>query len=177
MRITLIAARAANGVIGRDNAMPWHLPADLRRFKALTMGKPVIMGRRTFESIGRPLPGRLNIVLSRSMPRGERVVVVPDVDAALAEARATGTDEAMVIGGGEVYRLFMPFADRLELTEVHLEVEGDATFPEPEPLLWRETGREEHGAEGDTPAYGFVTMDRIPSPAVPAGQASQDGGC
>lgn len=160
MRITLIAALAANGVIGRDNALPWHLPADLRRFKALTMGKPVVMGRRTFESIGRPLPGRLNIVMSRRMPRGERVAVVPDIDAALAEARAAGAEEAMIIGGGEVFRLFMPLADRLELTEVHREAEGDVTFPEPDPALWRETGREDHPAEGDAPAYSFVTLDR-----------------
>jgi dihydrofolate reductase len=176
MRITLIAALAANGVIGRDNALPWHIPADLRRFKALTMGKPVIMGRRTFESIGRPLPGRLNIVMSRSMPRGERVTVVPDMDAALAEARTTGADEAMVIGGGEVFRLFMPLADRLELTEIHLEAEGDVTFPEADPAWWRETGREDHPAEGDAPAYSFVTLDRKNGDADAGEGASTDGG-
>ncbi|HSK39799.1 MAG TPA: dihydrofolate reductase [Arenibaculum sp.] len=161
MRISMIAARARNGVIGRDNGLPWRLPSDLRHFKALTLGKPVIMGRRTFESIGKPLPGRCNIVLSRSLKGGEGIRVARDMRTALDAARGTGADEAMIAGGAEIYREFLARADRLYLTEVHAEVEGDALFPEIEPGAWSESSREDHAAGPDTPAFSFVVLDRI----------------
>lgn len=161
MRISMIAARARNGVIGRDNGLPWRLPADLRHFKALTLGKPVIMGRRTFESVGKPLPGRTNIVLSRSLTGGEGIRIARDMGAALDAARDTGADEAMIAGGAEIYREFLPRADRLYLTEVHAEVEGDALFPAIEPGAWSESSREDQAAGAGTPAFSFVVLDRI----------------
>lgn len=154
--IFLIYARAANGVIGRDGTLPWRLPADLRRFKAMTIGKPMIMGRKTFDSFPAPLPGRRHIVLTRdtgwSAPGAE---TVHSVDEALALA---GSDVA-VIGGAEIYALFADHADRIELTEIHGTYEGDTHVPEPGPQ-WRETAREEHPAEGTFPAYAFVTLVR-----------------
>jgi dihydrofolate reductase len=154
--ITLILARAENGVIGRDGKLPWHLPADLKRFKALTMGKPMVMGRKTFESFPAPLPGRRHIVLTRdrdwSAPGAE---VAYSVDAALALA---GDGDVAVIGGAEIFALFTPLADRVELTEVHLMPAGDAIVPAF--AGWHETAREDHPAEGTRPAYSFVTLDR-----------------
>ncbi len=156
--IFLVLARAGNGVIGRDNALPWHLPADLRRFKALTIGKPMIMGRRTFESLPGLLPGRRHIVLTRdagwSAPGAE---VAHDVAGALALA---GGSEVAVIGGAEIFALFRDNADRIELTEVHADVPGDAHVPAPDPSVWREENREDHPAEGDRPAYSFVRLRR-----------------
>lgn len=153
--ITFVLARADNGVIGRDGQLPWRLSADLKRFKALTMGKPMIMGRKTFESFPSPLPGRRHIVLTRD--RGwtaEGAEVAHSVDEALALAG----DDAAVIGGAEVFALLLDCADRVELTEVHAEPEGDATVPAFND--WRETAREDHPAEGDRPAYSFVTLVR-----------------
>ncbi|MGK0493051.1 dihydrofolate reductase [Sphingomonas echinoides] len=154
--ITLYLARADNGVIGAKGALPWHLPADLKRFKALTMGKPMVMGRKTFESFPAPLPGRRHIVLTRdrewSAPGAE---VVHSVDAALALA---GDGDVAVIGGAEIFALFAPLADRVELTEVHLTPAGDAVVPAF--AGWRETAREDHPAEGTRPAYSFVTLAR-----------------
>ena len=153
--ITLVLARADNGVIGRDGKLPWHLPADLRRFKALTMGKPMIMGRKTFAGFPAPLPGRRHIVLTRD----------PDWVAADAEAahtpgqalRLSGGD-ASVIGGAEVFALFRDRAERVELTEIHAEPEGDAIVPPFDG--WREMMREDHDAEDGRPAYSFVTLER-----------------
>jgi dihydrofolate reductase len=154
--ITLILARADNGVIGRDGRLPWRLPADLRRFKALTMGKPMIMGRKTFDSLPSLLPGRSHIVLTRdagwSAPGAEPVA---SVDEALALA---GPGDVMVIGGVAVFAMFLPRADRIELTEVHLDAEGDVVMPPFEG--WRETAREDHPAEGERPAHSFVTLER-----------------
>ncbi|MES2042277.1 MAG: dihydrofolate reductase [Pseudomonadota bacterium] len=154
--ITLILARADNGVIGRDGRLPWRLPADLRRFKALTMGKPMIMGRKTFDSLPSLLPGRRHIVLTRdagwSAPGAEPVA---SVDEALALA---GPGDLMVIGGVAVFAMFVPRADRIELTEVHLDAEGDVVMPPFEG--WRETAREDHPADGERPAYSFVTLER-----------------
>ena len=153
--ITFVLARADNGVIGRDGQLPWHLPADLKRFKALTMGKPMIMGRKTFESFPSPLPGRRHIVLTRDRNwAAEGAEVAHSVDEALALA----ADEIAVIGGAEVFALFLDRADRVELTEVHAAPEGDATVP----VLvgWRETAREDHPADGDRPAYSFVTLTK-----------------
>jgi dihydrofolate reductase len=160
--VVLIAARARNGTIGRDGALPWRLPADLRRFKTLTMGqdgsgRPMIMGRKTFESFAAPLPGRRHIVLTRDAGwRAEGAEVARDPDAALAQA---GEGEVMVIGGAQVYALFADRADRFELTEVHSDVAGDTTMAPPGDD-WRELAREEHPAEADRPAFAFVTLAR-----------------
>lgn len=155
MSLTLILARADNGVIGRDGGLPWRLPADLKRFKALTMGKPMIMGRKTFESFPAPLPGRRHIVLTRDRDwRADGAEVVHAVDDALALAG----EEAFVIGGAEVFALFEPQADRIELTEVHMAAEGDVSVPPFEG--WHEIARADHRAEGERPAYSFVTLSR-----------------
>jgi dihydrofolate reductase len=155
--ISFHLARADNGVIGRDGQLPWHLPADLKRFKAQTMGRPMIMGRKTFESFPAPLPGRRHIVLTRDQgwsAEGAEVVHSPDQALALAGA------DAAVIGGAEIFALFLESADAIELTEVHLEAEGDATVP-PFGLAWRETAREDHPSEAGRPAYSFVTLERV----------------
>jgi dihydrofolate reductase len=153
----LIYARAANGTIGRDGKLPWHIPADLRRFKALTLGKPMIMGRKTFESFPAPLPGRRHIVLTRDLDwQAEGAEPVHSVDEALQLA---GNGEVAVIGGAEINALFLPLADRVELTEVHLEVTGD-TFMPSLGNRWREEFREEHPAADGRPAFAFVTLTR-----------------
>lgn len=144
--VTLIVAVADNGVIGRDNALPWHLPEDLKRFKRLTMGKPILMGRKTYESIGRPLPGRHNIVVTRDTNyRREGVTVVHDVDAALAAAGPV--PEVMVIGGSELFRTLLPRAGRVHLTRVHGAVEGDVVWPALDDREWRVVEREVHSAD------------------------------
>ena len=166
MRLAVIVAAARNGTIGRNNALPWHLPEDLRYFKRVTMGKPIVMGRKTFESIGRPLPGRTNIVISRRpdyAPEGVRVVDSLDAALALAEEIAVidGSDELLVIGGAEIYRAAIPRASRLYLTEVHADVEGDACLPAIEWARWREVSRERFSASGDNPYdYSFVVFER-----------------
>ena len=157
MIVALVVARADNGVIGRDNALPWRIPADLQHFKRLTLGKPVVMGRRTFESIGKPLPGRENIVLTRDPDwRADGVTV----SAALADALAADVPEIAIIGGAQVYADAMPFATHVHLTEVHAAPEGDTLLPPFDPADWRETGREDHAADGETPGYSFVTLER-----------------
>lgn len=157
--ITFVLARADNGVIGVDGRLPWHLPADLRRFKALTMGKPMIMGRKTFESFPAPLPGRRHILLTRDPAwRAEGAEVAHSVDEAIA--LAGGAPEIAVIGGAEVFALFLPHAGRIELTEVHLSPEGDAVVPHFRHIDWRETFRQDHPADGDRPAHSFVTLER-----------------
>jgi dihydrofolate reductase len=143
--ITLIVATADNGVIGRDNALPWHLPDDLKRFKLLTWAKPLVMGRKTFESIGKPLPGRQNIVISRdSNYHRDGITVVHDVDAAIAAAG--GAPEIMVIGGAGVFRLFLPRATRVHLTRVHADVAGDVVWPTLDDT-WRLVASEPHAAD------------------------------
>ncbi|MCK2056147.1 dihydrofolate reductase [Methylobacterium sp. 37f] len=159
-RITLIAAVARNGIIGRDNDLIWRLRSDLRRFKALTMGKPLLMGRKTFASIGRPLPGRRTIVLTR-----DTGFAAPDVAVALdwtgALAAAEGADELMVAGGGEIYALALPHADRIHLTEVDLAPEGDTVFPTFDRARYRETHREAHPpGEHDACGFSFVDLER-----------------
>ena len=160
-RVCLIAALAANRVIGKDNAMPWHLPADLKRFKALTLGHPVLMGRKTHESIGRPLPGRRNLVISRDRSYSAAdCEVVHSLDEAIAACRSA--EQIFVIGGAELYRESLPLAHRLEFTEIHAEFEGDASFPEFPMAQWRETGREIHRDEaGIAFRYDFVRYERI----------------
>lgn len=159
-RLVAVLALADNGVIGRDNALPWRLPDDLKRFKAITLGKPILMGRKTFESLGRPLPGRDNIVLTRD--RGWSAAgcrVVRSLEEALEAA--AGAAELMVIGGAEIYRLAWPRLDRIELTEVHGAVEGDTRLDGFDPTAWRETARELHPADGrHALAFSFVTLER-----------------
>jgi dihydrofolate reductase len=163
--LAVIVAVADNGVIGRNNSLPWHLPEDLRYFKRVTMGKPVVMGRKTFESIGRPLPGRANIVITRSDAwSAAGVSVVNSLDEALRLAAdiaaLDGTDEAMVIGGAEIYASAIPLAQRLYLTQVHADVEGDARLPEIDWSRWREVSRERFDASEDNPYdYSFVVFE------------------
>jgi dihydrofolate reductase len=164
MELVLVVARADNGVIGRDGGLPWRLPEDLKRFKRLTIGKPVLMGRKTFDSIGRPLPGRHNIVLTRDPAwRAEGVTVVPNLAEAIAAAgldpRARA-DAIMVIGGAEIYAQALPSATRIELTEVHAVPDGDTRLPAFDPARWREAFRDDHAADGDAPGYSFVTLVR-----------------
>jgi dihydrofolate reductase len=144
--ITLIVAVADSGVIGRDNTLPWHLPEDLKRFKRLTMGKPIVMGRRTFESIGKPLPGRQNIVVTRDANyRRDGITVVHDVDGALRAAGAA--PEIMVIGGAELFRAFLPGARRLHLTRVHGDIAGAVKWPALDERQWSVVEREAHAAD------------------------------
>ena len=155
--VFLIYARASNGVIGRDGGLPWHLPADLKRFKALTMGKPMIMGRKTFETLPGLLPGRRHIVLTRD--RGWQAHGA-EVAHSVAEALALAGDATVaVIGGAEAYRLFLPLADWIELTEVHGDYPGD-TFMDPLGPDWSEVSREEHPEMDGKPAHAFVTLRR-----------------
>ncbi len=154
--ITLVLARARNGVIGRDGGLPWHLPADLKRFKALTMGRPMIMGRKTFDSFPAPLPGRRHIVLTRDRNwSAAGAEVVHDVAGARALA---GEGPVAVIGGAEIFDLFRPMADRVELTEINMDAPGDtvvAEFSE-----WNEVERQDHPAIDGRPSYSFVTLTR-----------------
>ena len=138
---TIVVAVAANGVIGRDNEMPWHLPDDLRHFKALTLGRTLLMGRRTFDSIGRPLPGRRTVVLTRQRNWTHAGV---DVIHTLDDARTLlRSGNVVLAGGGELYAELLDEIDTLELTEIHREVDGDARFPDVDPAIWRETARDE----------------------------------
>jgi len=142
--VSIVAAVARNGVIGADGGLPWHLPDDLRLFKETTLGHVLVMGRRTYESIGRPLPGRTTVVVTRQegwSPGAGEVVVAHGVEEALGRARAVD-DEVFVVGGGELYAAALPYADRLILTFVEQEPEGDTTFPEVDWDAWRETARE-----------------------------------
>ena len=159
--ITLVVARAENGVIGRDGKLPWHLPNDLRHFKAVTMGKPMVMGRKTFESLPGLLPGRRHVVLTRDPHwRAEGAEAALDLADAIRIADAS---EIAVIGGAEIFRLFLPVADRVELTEVHARPEGDTTIPPFDPAHWRPLGREAHPAADGQPAFSFVTLGRVSS--------------
>lgn len=157
--ITIVIARAANGVIGRDGKLPWHISEDLKRFKRLTMGSALVMGRRTFDSLPGLLPGRRHIVLTRNRSwSAPGVEVVHDVDEAL---RAAGGEPLSVIGGADLFELFLPLADRIELTEVLAEVEGDTLIDDPRAIgHWQEIAREEHHATDGAPAFRFVTLDR-----------------
>ncbi|MDF2182664.1 dihydrofolate reductase [Neptuniibacter sp. CAU 1671] len=166
MKLAIIVAQAKNRVIGINNTLPWHLPEDLRYFKQVTMAKPIIMGRKTFESIGRPLPGRENIVISRQAdyaPAGVRVVPSLEEARELAEnlCLINGLEEAMVIGGAQIYAQALPLADRLYITEVDAVIEGDAWFPAFDPADWQEVGRKDFAPSGDNPfAYSFVVYEK-----------------
>jgi dihydrofolate reductase len=157
--IVLIYARAANGAIGLDGDLPWRLPADLKRFKALTMHKPMVMGRKTFESLPGLLPGRRHIVLTRDaawQAEGAETATMPEAALALA---GTQSAEVAIIGGAAIFDLFLPRADRIELTQIHADYPGD-TFMPPLGPEWAESAREDHPAHGDTPAFSFVTYRR-----------------
>lgn len=159
-RVILVAACNEDRVIGIENRLPWRLPADLKRFRALTRGQVVIMGRKTYESIGRPLPDRLNLVISRDPQRVyPGVTVVPSLEAALAQCADRA--EVYVIGGGEIYRQALPLADRLEMTLVESRGSGDATFPDWTNQGFTETARQRvEAGEGNEFAFSFVTLDR-----------------
>jgi len=156
-RVTLIVARARNGVIGASGGLPWRLPEDLAFFKRTTMGHPIVMGRKTWESIGRPLPGRRSIVVTRDR---NFVAAGAEVVHSLDEAiqRCADTEEIFVIGGAQLYAEAMPRADRLLLTEIHADFEGDTHLPAPSPGLWRETNREPHPPTGSR-EFGFDFVD------------------
>jgi dihydrofolate reductase len=166
MRISIIVAMTKDRVIGREGGLPWRISDDLRNFKALTLGKPVIMGRKTHTSIGTALPGRPNVVITHDLGyTSQGVTVVHGLDAAISLARDLakegGGDEVMVIGGGEIYRMALPVAERLYVTEVHAEVAGDTYFPDTPADAWREVSRQDHEADGTgTPAYSFVVLER-----------------
>ena len=163
---SMIVAMAENRVIGINNKLPWYLPNDLKYFKQVTMGKPIIMGRKTFESIKKPLPGRTNIVITRNQDwLADGVKVVHSIDEAynLGESvcEINGQSEVMVIGGDQIYQSSLPDVDRVYLTKVHAEVNGDAYFPEVDWSLWKEVGREDFSAEGPNPYdYSFIIYDR-----------------
>ncbi|HEX4386990.1 MAG TPA: dihydrofolate reductase [Steroidobacteraceae bacterium] len=165
--VSVIVAMAQNGVIGRDNALPWRLAEDLRRFRSFTMGKPVLMGRKTYESIGRPLQGRLNLVLTRDRDwSAPGVTAVHSVEEALA--RSLGAEELVAIGGAEVYRLVMPFARRIYLTHVHADVTGDTFFPDFDSTQWVDVECRAHPAdESNSYPVTFVTLERRTAPEVP----------
>ena len=157
-QIVLVVARARNGAIGRDGTLPWHIPTDLQHFKQVTTGTPMIMGRKTFASLPRLLPGRRHIVLTRDRSwSSEGAEVARSVDEALAVA---ASERISVIGGSEIFELFMPLATSIELTQVHADIEGDTFMPAPDPALWREVSREDHSAEDGRPAFSFVRLER-----------------
>jgi len=162
MRISLIVAIADNGVIGAENALPWRLPNDLRRFKRFTMGHHLLIGRRTFDSIGRPLPGRRMLVLTRGEPRlPDGVGAVGSLEEALAIAGTAGDEEPFVAGGGEIYGLALPQSDRIYLTRVHTEPDGDVRFPPVNWQAWRLRFRQEHRQdERHSAAHTFEIYDR-----------------
>ena len=161
MKISIVVAMDTNGVIGKDNELPWRLPADLQHFKKTTMGKPILMGRKTWESIGRPLPGRTNIVITRdSGYQAEGCVVVNSIDAAMAAA--SEQDEVMVIGGAEFYRQVLPRTDTIYLTRIHETFEGDTVFPELDVADWREVECSDRLADEKNPHdYSFIRLERV----------------
>jgi dihydrofolate reductase len=166
MKVALIAAFAQNLVVGINNSLPWHLPEDLKYFKRTTSGKAIIMGRKTYESIGRPLPNRTNIVVTRNPDfKAEGVVTVMSLEAGIKHAESVnlinGIDEVMIIGGAAIYQASLPMADRLYLTHVHANVEGDAYFPTVDFDQWKEVGREDFKKDESNPYdYSFSIYDR-----------------
>jgi dihydrofolate reductase len=167
MQLSIIVAVSENGVIGRDGALPWHLGDDLRRFKRLTMGHTLIMGRRTWESIGRPLPGRRIVVVTRQPDyRAEGVDIAAGVDDALRIAQQAGDNEVIIVGGAEIYAQMLPRATRLYLTRVHADVAGDTRFPDVDWNEWRLVTSEHHDADAKNDfAYNFEVYDHVIQPA------------
>ena len=160
--VSLVIARATNGAIGQRGQIPWRIPADMKHFKAVTMGKPCIMGRKTWDSLPKkPLPGRTNIVLTRDTnARADGAMLVRSFEDALAGAKAEGAEEIAVIGGSDVYRAALQLAGRIYLTEVHGAFDGDVHMPEFNPLEWKEVAREDHPANETGVAFSFVTLER-----------------
>jgi dihydrofolate reductase len=158
--LSIVVAAAENGAIGKDNRLLWRLPDDLKYFKAVTMGKPIVMGRKTYESIGKPLPGRLNIVISRqSGLEISGCAVVGSL--AAAQSAASDAPEIMIVGGADIYRQALPFTQRIYLTRVHARMDADVFFPELAAGEWRETHREPHAAdERHAYAFTFITLER-----------------
>jgi dihydrofolate reductase len=163
MKLSIIVAVAEDGVIGRDNDLPWYLPADLKRFKQLTMGHHLLMGRKTFEAIGRALPGRTTVVISRGRPSlPEEVQLAGSLEEALTLAAQADDDEAFVAGGAQIYHLALPRADRLYLTQIHAAFEGDTRFPELVESEWQLVSREDHEPDGKNEySYSFLVYDRV----------------
>ncbi|MEK7134375.1 MAG: dihydrofolate reductase [Patescibacteria group bacterium] len=160
MKISIIVAMAENRAIGRNGTLPWHIPEDLKHFKQITLGKPIVMGRKTFESLPRLLPGRFHIILTRQgfeVPGGCVAVHSPKKAIMAAKSHAPTAEEVFVIGGGEIYKLFLPIVSRIYLTLVHTEVNGDTFFPDIPKEEWKEVGHEYH--DGD-PAYSFIVLNR-----------------
>ena len=157
--ITIVVARARNGVIGRDGKLPWHLPGDLKRFKALTMGSVLVMGRKTFESLPGLLPGRRHVVLTRDGGwKADGAEVAHSIDEAV---RIAGNESISVIGGADIFELFLPLADRIELTEVLADIHGDTMIDDPRQIRhWRETHREHHPAADGMPGVSFISLER-----------------
>jgi len=163
IRLSMIAAMGKNRVIGKDNDMPWHLPADLHHFKKTTLGSPIIMGRKTYDSIGRPLPGRLNIILSRNTEiEIEGCIVVDSLNKAIVLAEQEMTEEVFITGGAHLYNKFLADADRLYITLIDEDFEGDTFFPDYTQLSWKEVSREDHLADDkNIHNYSFITLDRL----------------
>ncbi len=162
MNISLIAAMAHHRVIGKNNQLPWHLPADLKHFKAITTGKPIIMGRKTYESMDKPLPGRINVVITRQAGwTAEGTVVAKDLDDALKKAAETNCKEIFIIGGGEIFKLAMAIADKIYLTRVHTTIDGDAFFPAVDENKWQLTSNQDFAADDKHKfAYSFQTWNK-----------------
>ena len=164
--LVIVVAVAENGVIGKDNGLSWRIPSDMKRFRRVTMGKPMVMGRKTFQSIGRPLPGREIVVVTRDPGfSASGVHIAHSLDEAVAKADALaaglGAEEIIVAGGADIYAALLPTAQRIDFTLVHADIEGDATFPRPDPAEWREASREELAAQpGDDHAYAVITYVR-----------------
>ena len=172
MDIVLLAAVAENGVIGRGNGLPWRLKSDMQHFRALTMGRPVVVGRKTYLTIGKPLAGRTTIVLSRDRAfAAPGIVVAPSLDAALAAARGDAlrrnSDTIVIAGGADIYAQTLPLATRLAITEVHTQIDGDTRFPVIDAKIWRESARnEQKPAAGDEVPFTFVTYERVIDAAI-----------
>lgn len=162
-KISAIAAMSLNRVIGDDNQLPWHLPADLKHFKTLTSGHPILMGRKTYESIGRPLPNRTNIIITRNSDyNAPGCTVVQSIQQAMELAATLNSNEIFIIGGAEVYKQLLPHIERIYLTIVQETFGGDAFFPELNETEWKESNREDHNAdENNEYAYTFVVMDKV----------------
>lgn len=162
--LSAIAAASENRVIGMNNRMPWHMPADLKHFKDVTTGSPVLMGRKTYESIGKPLPNRTNIIMTRdaNYPAPEDCIVVTNIETALSMANELSKDEIFIIGGAAIYQQLLPKVQRIYLTEIHHQFEGDAFFPELSKSEWKEISRERHHADDKNKYdYSFVVLERV----------------
>lgn len=163
LRLSILVAMARNRIIGRNNQLPWYLPADLKHFKTLTMGQVIVMGRKTYESIGRPLPGRVNIIITRQTDyKALGAIVVNSIEDALRIGKETGTaaNENFIIGGEELYRQVLKICQRMYVTEIQKDFEGDTSFPVFDPNDWEETQREKHFSESNQMEYHFVILDR-----------------